>query len=268
MTDSSTDSQAAEDEPVLTKLLSSGDSPEVETWQLSGFRSDQPKVSLKRASEEVVAVEQATSSALKQQAELLKKEAFDQAHKEGYEAGLAKGVEAGREEARLAALEELRAEFSPKLSQFDQILSLLSDPYHKLEQQVLSELVDLSLHAAEKVIKQAVLHNSDWLLEAVVEAVKVLPDEVNSVQVQLHPEDLDTLALIESPLAVEWALKPNSDIVPGTCLVSYQNSSVINSWIDRFEEVSASLKERLLSAEHQAKSDAQPISSRNDQQEG
>ncbi|NPA72657.1 MAG: hypothetical protein GXO35_07495, partial [Gammaproteobacteria bacterium] len=238
MADSIPNPSVAEEEPALTKLMPSDSlsSPEVQTWQLNGFRSDKPKTA--PAASKPIVDQENSQPELKKQAELLKKEAFDKAHKEGYEAGLAKGIEAGREEARLAALNELRESFASKLVRFDKILSLLSDPYRQLEQQVLLELTDLSLHVAEKVIQQEISQNVSWVLEAVIEAVKVLPDEADVVQVQLHPEDLESLELIESPLAVEWALKSNVQIEPGTCLVSYQNSSVINSWRDRFDEVS------------------------------
>ena len=232
--------------PVLTKLVSSSSvqSPKIETWQMHDL--NQKKVTLPpEFSEEVLQkAEQRLQPVLQKKADLLKKDAYDAAYKEGYQAGLEKGLGEGLEQGCTQGLEKQVQIFAPKLIQFEQILEMLQAPYQKIEKQALSDLVALGLHITKQVIKTEVAQDKEWILKAVQEAVQLLPDDSAAIKVELHPEDLQLLIEFKPDITDQWQLKANAELVLGTCLIKQQNSSVLNSWQDRFDEISNDLLSR------------------------
>ena len=246
MVDSKSQNKETHTEPVLTKLVSSSSvqSPKIETWQMHDFNQS-TTTSVPEFSEDILQkAEQRLRPELQKQAELLKKDAYDAAYKEGYQAGLTKGLDDGLEQGRNQGLEEQNQVFAPKLIQFEQILEMLQAPYQKIEKQALSDLVALGLHITKQVIKTEVAQNKEWILKAIEEAVQLLPDDSVAIKVELHPEDLQLLLQLKPEITNQWQLKANAELVLGTCLIKQENSSVLNSWQDRFDEISNDLQSR------------------------
>lgn len=246
MIDSTSQKKNSSEEPALTKLVSSSsvESPKVEMWQMHDF-NEKPEELPPEFSEEVLQkAEQRLQPGLQKQADLLKKDAYDAAHKEGYQAGLAKGLDEGLEQGSAQGLEKQVENFAPKLIQFEQILEMLQAPYQKIEKQALSDLVALGLHITKQVIKTEVAQDKEWILKAIQEAVQLLPDDSAAIKIELHPEDLQLLIEFKPEITDQWQLKANAELVLGTCLIKQQNSSVLNSWQDRFDEISNDLLSR------------------------
>ena len=236
-----------EKEPVVTRLVSSSAlSTNVETWQLSRFDSEVSKKpndsSNPPSQEDRQGVQAQREPELKKQAELLKKEAYEKAYRQGYEEGMQQGAETGREEAKALVLHENSEALTPKLEQLDALLSTLSTPYEKLEQQVFSELTDLALHIAQQVIQQEVQQHQAWLVDTVQQAIMALPDDSKRFIVELHPEDLSFLNTLENPLVETWSLKANEALLQGSCCVKKGDSSVLKSWKTRFDEIAQQLR--------------------------
>ncbi len=247
MVDSTSQQGEAAEEVVITKLVSSASlkSPQVETWKMNSFNQEVTDSSNEFSEEILQKAEQMLQPELQRQAELLKKEAYDTAYQKGYEEGFSKGSEEGLEHGRTQGLEEQVQIFAPKLIQFDQLLEMLQAPYQKVEKQALSDLVTLGLYVAEQVIKSEISQNKEWILEAVQEAVKLLPEDVEVIKVELHPSDLALLKQLQPTMDEQWQLRENPELVLGSCLIKQQNSSVLNSWRDRFDEISEDLKSRI-----------------------
>lgn len=247
MADEKSSDKDTQEEPSLTRLVPSDDilSSKAETWQLSSFDrslTDLQSVEEPNIPEEVyLKIQQEMQPELQKQADILKKEAYDAAYKLGYEEGLAQGAEVGQGEAKELALQANQEALTPKIEQLDKLLSVLKVPYDKLEKQVLSELTDLALHMAHKVIQKELLDHKDWMLETVQEAVKALPESSAPFQVELHPDDLKGLNELELPFTEQWELKANANLAPGACLVKRGDSSVLNSWQARFDELASHL---------------------------
>lgn len=247
------------EEPVLTRLVSSDgfDSSKVETWQPNRFDLYTAKESAEAVEKDPVhealepkeGVESNIRSEAKlearQKVEILKKETYDLAYKEGYQSGLEKGLiegtEQGQMEAKELALKESRDALSPKLVELDALLLMLKQPYHQLEKQVFSELAELALHVAQTVIKREVSAHKEWVLEAIEEAIHALPDEAKHFSIELHPEDLKALKTLNHAPVSEWDVTENSSLIQGTCLIKQGNSSVLNSWKTRFDDVAGHL---------------------------
>ncbi|MDA3806435.1 MAG: FliH/SctL family protein [Thiomicrorhabdus sp.] len=242
MVDSKSKNKNSSEESVLTKLVSSSsvEEPKIETWQMHDF-NEKTTESTPEFSEKVLQkAEKRLQPELQKKTDLLKKDAYDAAYKEGYQAGFAKGFEQGCTEG----LEKQEQIFAPKLIQFEQILEMLQAPYQKIEKKALSDLVALSLHISKRVIKTEVAQDKKWILKAVEEAVKLLPDDSAPIKVELHPDDLQLLKELKSEITDQWQLKANAELVLGTCLIKQQNSSILNSWQDRFDEISNDLLSR------------------------
>ena len=242
-------SDAADDkqeEPVLTRLVSSGGlaSSKIEAWQLSQFEQfdvSKPEVEPEISAELYRQVQQKIEPELKQQAELLKKEAYDLAYQKGYQEGFDEGSEKGRVEAKELALQSHNEALSAKLTELDALLSMFKQPYDQLETQVLSELSGLALHIAYEVTQKEVSAHKEWVLEAVQEAVQVLPDDSKEFFIELSSVDFELLQSLDHPMVSQWDLKVNNTLDQGTCVIKQGNSSILNSWKARFDEVASQL---------------------------
>ncbi|MGM0541844.1 MAG: FliH/SctL family protein [Pseudomonadota bacterium] len=246
MADSISQKNDSSKEAVLTKLVSSANiqSPKIETWQMHDFNQKTVELPPEFSEEVLQKAEQRLQPELQKKADLLKKDAYDAAYKEGYKLGLAKGLDQGLEQGTAQGLEKQVQIFEPKLTQFEQILEMLQAPYQKIEKQALSDLVSLGLHITKQVIKTEVAQDKEWILKSVEEAVGLLPDDSAAIKVELHPEDLQLLKEFKPAITDRWQLKGNAELVLGTCLIKQQNSSVLNSWQDRFDEISNDLLSR------------------------
>lgn len=234
-----TESSFKEDEPGVTKLVQSSelDSPNIEPWMLSNFENDDESSSEDISDKVYAEMQKELQPRLQQQAELLKQEAYDKAFQQGYEEGLAKGKEEGSRQGESEAKAEVMKTLEPKLEQFDSILGALQKPFESLEQKLYSELVEFALHVAQTVIKKSVLEQKDWVLHAVQEAVVQLPESSNVINVYLHPDDLAFIQISKPSISENWQLHENMNVEKGTCLVKQDYSTILNSWIARFDDV-------------------------------
>ncbi|MCF6254297.1 MAG: hypothetical protein L3J38_06060, partial [Thiomicrorhabdus sp.] len=229
-----------QEEPVLTRLVSSEglSASSIEAWQLNQFEcfdlNEAEKVP--DIPEEIYQqVKKKIEPELKQQAELLKKEAYDLAYQKGYQEGFAEGAEKGKTEAKALALQASNEALSVKLAEMDALVAMLKQPYDQLEESVLTELTELALHVAERVLQKDVSGDKEWVLKTVQEAILVLPeDDVNAFSVELSADDLALLQSLDHPVVATWNLKVNSALEQGVCVVKQGNSSVLNSWKARF----------------------------------
>ncbi len=235
--------------PVLTRLVSSDGfaNSTVETWQPNRFdlkeshkKKEDSEPSNIQAESVLEDAAEVDIKAETQKVEILTKEAYELASQEGYqvgfEKGLSEGAEQGRTEAQALALQVNDEALSPKLAQLDALLLLFKQPYGQLEKQVFSELTEFALHIAERVTQKEVSANKEWVFEAIKEAIKTLPDESKAFSIELHPEDLEALNALNHSAMENWELVENPTLLQGTCLVKQENSSVLNSWKNRFDD--------------------------------
>lgn len=223
----------------VTKLVQSSDlkSPSIEPWKLSSFELDEQIESTKMSEEVYEKLHREIEPEIQKQAELIKKEAYDSAFEKGYQEGLQKGLDEGLKQGELEARAKVMETIEPKIEQFDSILSALHKPFDSLENQLYSELVDFALHVAQTVIKKNVIDDKDWVLKAVQESVEQLPESSSKINVYLHPDDLAFLQISKPSISEKWQLHESHNVEQGTCLVKQDYSTILNSWIARFEEI-------------------------------
>lgn len=236
----------SQEEPVLTRLVSSEglSASSIEAWQVSQFEQfdvTEPEISPEISEELYQQVQQKIEPELKQQAELLKKEAYDLAYQKGYQEGFSEGAEKGKVEAKELALQASNEALSVKLAEMDALLVMLKQPYEQLEESVVMELTELALHVAERVLHKNISEDKEWVLKAVQEAILALPEDADAFSVGLSADDLALLQSLDHPMVAQWDLKVNPALEQGVCVVKQGNSSVLNSWKARFEDVSSQL---------------------------
>ena len=236
-----------EDEPKLAKLVQSTDLEQpVEAWKLTSFAEDENKSAMQNLSAEVLEKMQlAMQPEVEQQAELIKKEAYEKAFQQGYDEGLEKGLNEGKTSGEAEARAQIQTTLEPKLEQFDAVLQSLKKPYELIESKLYSELVELAVHVAETVVSKSIAENREWIIESVNKAVAKLPDSESDISVFLNPEDLAFIQISKPNSFEKWKLNENANIPVGSCIVKQDHSSVINDWKPRFTEISEQLIEEV-----------------------
>ncbi len=182
---------------------------------------------------------------VEQQAELIKKEAYEKAFQQGYDEGLEKGLNEGKTSGEAEARAQIQTALEPKLEQFDAVLQSLKKPYELIESKLYSELVELAVHVAETVVSKSIAENREWIIESVNKAVAKLPDSESDISVFLNPEDLAFIQISKPNSFEKWKLNENANIPVGSCIVKQDHSSVINDWKARFTEISEQLIEEV-----------------------
>lgn len=237
---------ADEEQPqVVSRLLRSDeiDAPNISTWQLSSFAEEKQAKEEELSQKAYEKFHDEYEPKFQQQAEILKKEAYDQAFQKGYEEGLENGLAEGRQKGEAEAKQQVMDNLLPKVDQFEELLTSIKKPYQVIEEKVYSELVDFALHIAKTVIHKSVDEHKHWVLQAVKDAVLVLPESEGKIEVFLHPDDLAFLQISKPSISENWVLRENHQLQQGTCLVKQDYSTVMNSWISRFDEVVEQLKD-------------------------
>jgi len=234
------ESDAEQEELQVAKLVRPSDIGEtVKEWKLASFEDERPANTLENVSSEVLQrMQDAMRPQLRQQTEVLKKEAYDKAFQQGYDEGLNKGLEEGRLQGEADAKAEVMQQLDPKLKQFEDVLGSLQRPYELLEETLYFELVDLALHIAETVVSKSVSENREWVLDAIQQSVAQLPESKSEINVYLNPDDLAFVQISKPTITEKGQLHENPNLSIGSCIVKQDHSSVINDWKMRFTDIS------------------------------
>lgn len=239
-------------------------SPKVVPWTLDDFAQQEANKHQQRAADIEREVQASIADELDKQKALLQQNKFEEAYQEGYEKGFAVGKEEGVEVGKAQAYSETRDFIFPKLQNLEQILQDLSDPYQKLETHLLHELTQFAVHIAQKVVLQTIRGDQSWILNAVEQAVKKLPDSGESeqpVQVLLNPDDLAFLQNLQDSdenaesLLKTWQLSASAEISAGSCLVKQGFSSVHNDWQARFDQITDEVLTQTSKSDHSDKAE-------------
>ncbi|MFZ2161856.1 MAG: flagellar assembly protein FliH [Sideroxyarcus sp.] len=147
-----------------------------------------------------------------------------QAQNEGFQAGYAEGLQkAGQENRRFAEL----------IAAFEQ----------QMDEQVASELLDLSLDIARQMLHQALKVNPELLLGVVREAIGTLPHVNQGAHLILHPDDA---ALVRERMGEQlthtgWKIIEDTRIERGGARIETANSQIDASLETRWNRVVAAL---------------------------
>ena len=153
--------------------------------------------------------------------------AEEQARKDGYAKGYAEGMaRADEARARLVAL-----------------LAAVAEHAGDHRQQVLDEVLDFSLLLARQMVGEALAVRRELVLPVVSAALKQLPQVSQSVQVLLHPDDLELVRsfLAGEPTPCACTLFADATIAPGGCRVVTEQCEVDATVPTRWRRLLANL---------------------------
>lgn len=108
---------------------------------------------------------------------------------EGLQQGTEEGITQGTEQGLAAAKEQIEALHT----QLSGLINNLQKPVASVDKRVEQELVKLAVSLARAVLRIEPTINQDVLLQALNEAIKVLPVAEQHYQLRLHPDDVAQL---------------------------------------------------------------------------
>ncbi|HDD43360.1 MAG TPA: hypothetical protein ENG63_00660 [Candidatus Desulfofervidus auxilii] len=118
----------------------------------------------------------------KEEAEQIKKQAYET----GFKQGLKEGIKQGEREAKIEILKKAEE----KLENLEKIIEEIAQFRQKLFQKMEKEILGLALAIAKKIVKQEVNINKEVILNNIREAINKLT-EVDRVFVKVNPEDYE-----------------------------------------------------------------------------
>lgn len=144
--------------------------------------------------------------------EAIQKDAYDEAWKKGR----AEGLKAGEQE------------IAKRVARLDKLLTALSRPFDKLDEQIEKQLVELAMTVVRQLFRREIKQEPSHVIGVVREAIQMLPVASRNVQVHLHPDDAAIVRDLLSPAEGEpaWIIVEDPLMSKGGCTVTTENSRV------------------------------------------
>ena len=141
---------------------------------------------------------------------------------EGYDKGFATGIEQG--------IRAGQKEIAERLSRLDSVISELEHLKEKKIQEILPEIVDLSLEIARKIVHRKIEQDREIIVSVVREAVKKIGRE-EKMLIRVHPADYDTMisnleVLREESRLKDITIEPSESVSPGGCYIETPTAEV------------------------------------------
>lgn len=227
-------------------------------WELRSFGDSRPSAVAQREREEeqarAIAAEEAAALAEVQEAEYAGDEqapALDypteeelaaireQARQQGYD----EGFKAGRDEGMAQALDEQRASTEQALAPIRQIADNFSTALREADQAISNEVLELALHLAKGMLKNALRVKPELILPVVREAIEYLPVLQQPALLILNPEDA---AVVRESIAEEldkggWRVIDDPTIERGGCKVDTASNQIDATVASRWQRLSLAL---------------------------
>lgn len=123
-----------------------------------------------------------------------KQEGLEHGLAEGHQQGKEQGLEQGLDEGKSAGLASGEEQVNEQIQLWTNLVNYIHNPVAGVEAELEKELVLLALSLAKAVIRSEVKNNSDIVLQALSEGLKVLPLNEKKYQIHLNPEDIQLIS--------------------------------------------------------------------------
>lgn len=163
----------------------------------------------------------------------------EQARQEGYDAGF----KAGRDEGMAQALDEQRAATETALAPVREIAGNFSEALRSADQTIAAEVLELALHLAKGMLKNALRVKPELILPVVREAIEYLPVLQQPALLILNPEDA---AVVREAIAEEldkggWRVIDDPTLERGGCKVDTASNQIDATVQARWQRLSQAL---------------------------
>jgi flagellar assembly protein FliH len=163
----------------------------------------------------------------------------EQARQQGYD----EGFKAGLEEGMAQALDEQRAATEQALTPVREIAGNFSTALREADQAISNEVLELALHLAKGMLKNALRVKPELILPVVREALEYLPVLQQPALLILNPEDA---AVVRESIAEEldkggWRVIDDPTIERGGCKVDTASNQIDATVQSRWQRLSLAL---------------------------
>lgn len=166
--------------------------------------------------------------------------AYTEGYAQGYEIGVEQGHKDGFEGGH-AKLEKLLTE---RIQRLDSVLTFISEPLSNLDEQVVSQLSDMSILISRQLIRRELHTDPGQVIAAVREAMTALPVNTRDTRIFLHPDDavlVREVFSISEEREQSWKLIEDPSLTRGGCRIEAENSKIDATVENRMNQVVASL---------------------------
>lgn len=165
------------------------------------------------------------------------KKIFQQSYEKGYREGLAAG----------------QNEMNKLVGNIESIMAVLARPLPDVDDQVVDELVQLSMAVVKQMIRRELKISPGEIVAVVRDALSLLPAAATEVTLELHPDDAKLIreALAQPENASGWRISEDPLLTRGGCRVLTSTSRIDASVEKRINAVIAEVMggERKMDAE-------------------
>lgn len=157
--------------------------------------------------------------------EVIRQKAYEKSFAKGYMEGLAKG----------------QHEINEKVEHLQSLLAALTMPLPNLDDQVVDELVQLSMAVVKHMIRRELKMSPDEIVAVVKEALSVLPSAAAEITIELHPQDARIISetLVHPTTNSNWKIKEDPLLTRGGCRVLTSTSRIDATVENRINNVIA-----------------------------
>lgn len=150
----------------------------------------------------------------------------EQARREGFEQGLAQGRDAARTELRV------------QTTRLGRLCDALAQPLADIDDAVESELAQLAVLIARRVIGHSIRTQPETLLPLVRELIAQLPAGTRHLRIHVHPDDAVLLREHLGDLDERgWRIEESAQLQPGDCQLTSDQSRLDARVATRLEAV-------------------------------
>ncbi|QBE64845.1 flagellar assembly protein FliH [Pseudoduganella lutea] len=148
----------------------------------------------------------------------------EEARQQGYEDGYAQGHRAGEDEAIREGEEALKAALAPLAD----LANNFSEALRGADQLIANDVLDLALHLARNMLKQALPVKPEFIVPIVQDAIAYLPTMQKPAVLFLHPDDA---AIIRGAMGEEldkggWIVSDDMSIERGGCRIDTPSNQI------------------------------------------
>ncbi len=142
----------------------------------------------------------------------ISQQSYEKSYAKGYMEGLAKG----------------QKEIQEQLAHLPTLLAALSMPIPEVDNQVVDELVKLSMAVVKQMVRRELKISPDEIVAVVREALSLLPATPAEITLELHPDDAKLIrdTLISSSSELHWEIIEDPLLTRGGCRVLTHTSRI------------------------------------------
>lgn len=164
-----------------------------------------------------------------------KEEGLLKGHDAGYEQGLEQGIEKGIAQG----LAQIEPEISQRMKVLEALIASFNEPLSQQQENIEQSLLNLSLTLARKVIHCEVTQNSQPIIQAISEGVRIIGHQ-KPVLVRVNPDDIEAVEHLyndEKRTQANLVLESDPSLLVGDCVLETSSSSVTLNIEEKINQV-------------------------------